>query len=147
MDYIFSYPSSLEHYKAQVFLVFCFDKRFRTAVLQFIESQNVQYDPETPAGGAKIFFDPEEENDREYMSRELDKSTALHDAPEVWAFTHHDCGACGGMRRFGNDRDTEFLYHTKGHSQLRQFFKDRFSNKIVRTFFVDEKGIIETTNL
>ena len=148
-EYIFRYPSSLDHYTADAFIVWCFDARFRKAQMAFLEHMGAKYpDLESPAGGAKIFFDPEEESDREFFSRELEKSIALHGTKEVWLFTHHDCGACGGMRRFGNDRDTEFEYHTKGYRMAREFIEKRFAHiKKVRTFFVDEVGITETTDL
>lgn len=151
-EYIFRYPSSLEHYTAKTFVVLCFDSRFQEAETAFLRNEGIvgyrDRDLESPAGGGKIFFDPEEETDREYYCRELEKSTALHHAEEVWLFTHHDCGAYGGFRRFGNSRDEQFAFHVKGHKMARGFIAKRFSSiKKVRTFFVDEYGVIETTCL
>lgn len=148
-QYIFRHPSSLDHYKADAFIIWCFDDRFREAEMVFLQHMGIRHrDPESPAGGAKIFFDPEKEGDREYMRRELEKSVALHHTEEVWLFTHHDCGACGGMQRFGNDRDTEFAYHRQGHQIAREFIQKNFPEiKNIKTFFVDEEGVIETTNM
>lgn len=150
-EYIFRHESSLEHYAAKVFAVWCFDSRFQEAETAFLKHEGIvgyrDRDLESPAGGAKVFFDPEEDSDREYYCRELEKSIGLHHTQEVWLFTHHDCGACGGFRRFGNSRDEEFSYHVKGHRIAHEFIQKRFSAvKIVRTFFVDERGVIETTH-
>lgn len=148
----FRFPSSLEHYTAKAFVVWCFDSRFQEAETAFLQHEGIigyrNRDLESPAGGGKIFFDPEEEGDREYYCRELEKSIALHRTEEVWIFTHHDCGECGGFRRFDNSRDEQFAFHMKGHRMARGFIAKRFSTiKTVRTFFVDEHGVIETTHL
>ena len=148
-QYIFLYPSPLDlaHYTADAFVVWCFDDRFREGEIAFLEHMGVRHrDPESPAGGAKIFFDPEKESDQDFMRRELEKSVRLHGTEKVWLFTHHDCGACGGFARFDNDHDKEISYHGQGHRRAKDFVKKYFSAIEVRTFFVDEKGVIETTD-
>ena len=148
-EYLYRHASSMEHYTADIFVVWCFDDRFREAQMGFLTHVNIGHrDPESPAGGGKIFFDPEKESDREYYCRELEKSIALHHAKEVWLFTHHDCGACGGFGRFCNSRDEELLHHINGGKIAREFIQKRFSAiEKVRTFFVDERGVIETTHM
>lgn len=146
--YDFYYQSPTEHYKAEVFLVRCFDLRFQRAVFAFLEFKNVRfYDPESPAGGAKVFFDPEEESDREYMCRELEKSVKLHHTKEVWIFLHHDCGARGSIAAFGGDRDAEFADCAKNLTAAKEFLARHFPGLAVKTFFVDDKGVIEITRL
>lgn len=148
-EYLYRHASSMEHYTADIFVVWCFDDRFREAQMAFLGHMGIGHrDPESPAGGGKILFDPEEESDRTYFCRELEKSIALHHTREVWLFTHHACGACGGFDRFHNDRDEELIYHLKGHKVAREFIRERFSAiGKVRTFFVDERGVIETTSM
>lgn len=151
-EYLFRRESPLDHYSAKVFVVWCFDSRFQEAETAFLEHMGVHgyrsRDLEQPAGGGKVFFDPEEGSDREYYFRELEKSIALHHVKEVWAFTHHDCGACGGFKRFSNSYDKELRYHIKGGKMIQGSIRKRFSSiEKVRTFFVDEHGVIETTDL
>jgi len=145
--YVFIHPTALAHYRAQAFIVRCFDDRFRGVFEKFLTAKKIQHaDVESVAGGAKIFASPERKSDREFMMRELKKSIRLHHTRRVMLFTHYDCGAYGGMQRFGNDRDKEFTYHVKGHRIGHEVIAEYFPEiKKIRTFFVNEKGIIETT--
>jgi len=150
-QYVFEYtvPADMSHYKADAFVVWCFDDRFREGEMAFLAHLGIGHrDPESPAGGAKIFFEPEQEGDRDFMRRELEKSIRLHGTEEVWLFTHHDCGACGGFARFGQDRDWEISWHKQGHRNAREVVQKYFPQiKKVRTFFADDRGIIETTEM
>lgn len=145
-SYLFYNASSLEHYEADILALRCFDDRFRDTWERFLEFQNIRHrDPESPAGGAKIFFEPEQESDREYMCREIETSIRLHHTKKAWLSTHYDCGACGGNVRFKSDED-QLSYHANGHKVAREFLHERFPDLEVRTFFVDQNGVIETTS-
>ena len=147
-QYIFLESSSLNHYKA-VFVVHCFDDRFRPATQRFLTSLgNPHYDVVSLAGGAKALFDPEKESDRDFLAHQLLLSIKLHGTTEVLLTTHGDCGACGGRARFHGSRDEEITYHNQGHRMAREYVQKLFPEiKGVRTFFVDEEGVIETTYL
>ena len=147
-NYIFLESSPLDHYKA-VFVVHCFDDRFVPAIRRFLASlDNPHYDIVSIAGGAKALFDPEKESDRDFLLHQLRISIKLHGATEAFLFTHADCGACGGFARFDHDRDKEISYHSQGHRMAREFVQKHFSEiKWVKTFFVDEEGVMETTKI
>ncbi len=144
-EYAFYYDTPLDHYVAQAFVVRCFDDRFRPAVEAFLKERGItQYDAESVAGGGKIFSSPEDERDREFMFRELEKSIRLHAASRVVLFSHHECGAYGGLDAFGDDREREFLYHREEHTAARALVKTRFPSLAVETYFIDEKGVVKT---
>lgn len=143
--YVFSEETPLEdHYTAEIFVVRCFDDRFWKTFKHFLRSQGFEHlDPESPAGGAKVFASPEKESDRDFMLRELEKSIWLHHTKKVWLFTHSDCGAYGGLSRFGGDGDKEFQFHFLEHEKARKIVEDRFPDTPVETFFIDRHGIIK----
>jgi len=141
-QYVFTQPSSLDHYTAQVFVVRCFDDRFFKTFKNFLKERGItQLDHESVAGGAKIFSSPEKEGDRDFMLRELEKSIQLHHTAKVMLFTHHDCGAYGGFAKFENDREKEFEFHKQEHGKARAIITSRFPEIALETYFIDENGI------
>lgn len=140
---IFPFSPDLKHYEAAYFIVRCFDDRFREMFERFISSLNItHYDVESVAGGAKIFASPEQEEDRFFMLRELEKSIRLHHTKRVMLFTHHDCGAYGGIAKFNHDKKTEFEYHANEHVQARDAIAHRFPDILLESFFLDSDGVI-----
>lgn len=145
MKYVYSYPekSSLAHYTADVFVVRCFDNRFWKTFKHFMKNLGFRdLDPESVAGGAKIFASPEKEGDRDFMLRELEKSIKLHHTKRVMLFTHQECGAYGGKERFKN-LDKEFEFHTEEHKKAKKVILDRFPELRVESYFINEDGIIK----
>lgn len=146
--YVFRLPSSLRHYEAAVFALRCFDNRFWKVFKRFMRHLGFgDIDPESVAGGAKILSSPEKEGDRDFILRELEKSTKLHHTKKVMLFTHHDCGAYGGLARFGGDEEKEFAFHVREHRKARDVIKKHFSALAVETYFIDTEGVAETTHL
>lgn len=142
--YIFSHPTSLDHYVADAFVVRCFDNRFWGVFHKFIKAQGMKHiDLESVAGGAKIFSSPEQEGDLDFMLRELEKSIKLHHTKKVMLFTHHDCGAYGGFMRFENSTEQELAFHKEGHRKAMEVIRGRFQNIMVETYFIDNRGIIK----
>ena len=145
-QYIFSHPTSLDHYQAQAFVIRCFDDRFSPAFRGVLRAQDVKrFDLESVAGGAKILASPGKESDREFMLRELAASVRLHATPRVMLFTHHDCGAYGGFTRFHNLEEEEFAFHQEEHRQAAQIIHAHFPNLGVETYFIDQKGVVKTS--
>lgn len=145
-NYVFYHKSDLGHYTAEVFTVRCVDDRFWKAFKYFLRSQNMKHiDPKSPAGGAKIFSSPEKPEDRDFMLRELDISIRLHNVKKVMLFTHHDCGAYGGIKRFHDNLSEEFDFHAAEHKKAREAIHERFPDIHVDTYFIDDKGIIHTS--
>lgn len=144
-NYIFSYETDMSHYTAQAFVVRCFDDRFREVFGKFRIAQGIEHlDPESVAGGGKIFSSPEKENDRDFMFRELEKSIRLHHTEKIMLFTHEDCGAYGGNSRFANDPEAEFQFHISEHEKARDALKSRFPDIPIETYYMDQHGIIKT---
>ncbi|MBI4224716.1 MAG: hypothetical protein HY617_00120 [Candidatus Sungbacteria bacterium] len=141
--YIFSYPTSLDHYTADAFVVRCFDNRFWSVFHKCIKAQGLKHiDLESVAGGAKIFSSPEQEGDRDFMLRELEKSIKLHHTKKIMLFTHHDCGAYGGFGTFENNTEQEFAFHTEEHRKATAAIRGRFPDLPVESYFMDEQGIV-----
>lgn len=142
-NYIFSFETPLAHYTAEAFTVRCFDDRFWKVFKNFLKSQGIRHiDPESVAGGAKIFASPEKESDRDFILRELEKSIRLHGTKRVMLFTHHDCGAYGGLGRFGTP-DEELSFHREEHQKAKEAIRERFPDLAVETYFIDAGGVIE----
>lgn len=144
-DYLFGQESNLEHYTAEAFTLRCFDDRFWKAFKNFLKAQGlVRIDPASVAGGAKVLASPEKEGDRDFMLRELEKSIRLHHAEKVMLFTHYDCGAYGGIARFGGDEEEQLALHKEELEKAKATVLEKFPNIAVETYFIDKEGIIRT---
>lgn len=140
--YVFQYKTPLDHYTAEAFVTRCFDDRFWRAFKNFLKTRGTKHiDPESVAGGAKIFSSPEKESDRDFMLRELEKSIRLHHTQKVMLFTHHDCGAYGGFGRFENNREKELEFHTREHQKARDIIRERFPDLAIECYFIDDRGV------
>ena len=101
-EYVFLGETTLdEYYTADAFVVRCFDDRFRQVFNNFLDSRGLKHiDCESVAGGVKVLASPEEEGDRDFIFRELEKSIRLHGAKNVWIFSHSDWGHMAACRVF-----------------------------------------------
>ncbi len=144
--YLFIQESNSDSYDAQAFVLRCFDNRFWGTTKEFLKFMGlVRFDPVTVAGGAKVFASSEQEQDFEFMMRELEKSINLHKTKRCLLFTHHDCGAYGGFTRFNKDAEAEFKFHQEEHQKIQKNIRARFPNLTVETFFIDTNGVIKTS--
>lgn len=140
---LFPFPTATGHYTADAFAVRCFDNRFWRAFHAFIKHRGLGHiDAESVAGGAKIFSSPEKEGDRDFMLRELEKSIKLHHTAHVLLFTHHDCGAYGGLVRFSGEAAPELAFHREEHVKARAAILARFPKMRVESFFMSMEGIL-----
>lgn len=145
MNYAYRHTTALDHYTAQAFVLRCFDDRFWKAFKNFLKAQGLhRIDPESVAGGAKVFASPEQESDRDFMLRELEKSMRLHHTSRVMLFTHSDCGAYGGLARFGGDEEGQFEFHQGELAKAKTAVLEKFPDITVETYFIDKDGIIHT---
>lgn len=141
---IFSYRTDLTHYTADAFVVRCFDNRFWPVFHKFIKSLGMNHiDLESVAGGAKIFASPEQERDRDFMTRELEKSIRLHHTKKVMLFTHHDCGAYGGSARFEGDAARQHAFHEEELHKAEAYTREKFPALGIETYFIDTEGIMK----
>lgn len=143
-DYIFRHKSSLDHYTAQAFVLRCFDDRFWKVFKNFLKARGLRrIDPESVAGGAKILASPEKESDRDFMLREIEKSVRLHHTKKVMLFTHYDCGAYGGLPRFGGDTEKQFAFHQQELQKAKDAVAGAFPEMQVETYFIDKEGAVK----
>lgn len=146
--YIFSNPAAKHHYTADTFAVRCFDNRFWKTFKRFMRELGLKdIDPESVAGGAKILSSPEKSGDRDFMLRELAKSIKLHGTKKIMLFTHHDCGAYGGIAKFDGSEEKEFTFHLKEHRKAYGLIKKRFPKLKIDTYFIDTEGVVATTHM
>ena len=146
--YVFNYSSHLRHYEAAVFALRCFDNRFWKIFKHFMKHLGLgDIDPESPAGGAKVLASPEKRGDRNFMLREIEKSIRLHHTRRVMLFTHHDCGAYGGLTKFKNDEEKEFVFHCQELAKAQKIVQEKFPKLKVKTYFIDEQGVVDTTDI
>ncbi len=144
--YLFTQESQSAAYEAQAFVLRCFDARFWGTTKEFLKFMGlIRIDPVTVAGGAKVFASSEKEQDYEFMIRELERSISLHKTKRCLLFTHHDCGAYGGFKRFNKNAEEEFKFHQEEHQNIRNNILTRFPDLTVETFFIDTKGVIKTS--
>lgn len=144
--YVFKHPITLEHYTADAFTVRCVDDRFGKSFKLFMDHLGYgRLDPKSPAGGAKVFASPENPETREHYFSEIATSIKLHHARRVLLSTHHDCGAYGGIARFGGDENKELEFHILEHQKARAAVSARFPDLKIETYFIDTQGVIKTS--
>jgi len=144
-QYVFYHRTRLENYTAQAVAVICFDDRFQEAFAKYRMSLGIDHlDQVSVAGGAKTLASPEKEGDRDFLLREIQISEQLHQARKVMLFTHHDCGAYGGIARFGGDEEEELAFHVVQHKQAKEAVHTRLPEVPVESYFIDKHGIVKT---
>ncbi|KKU52531.1 MAG: hypothetical protein UX72_C0004G0012 [Parcubacteria group bacterium GW2011_GWA2_47_10] len=144
--YVFSHSARSGHYHADAYAVRCFDNRFWKSFKRFIKARKLKHiDAASPAGGAKIFASPEKRQDLDYFLREIEKSVLLHKTKRVMLFTHTDCGAYGGIKRFEKDETKEFAFHVGEHKKAILVIKKKFPKLKVESYFIDWSGVVRTS--
>ena len=144
--YLFTMEAKTDAYEVQAFVLCCFDHRFWQTTREFLKFMGLfRVNPVTVAGGAKVFASPDKEQDFDYMMRELERSIDRYKSSRCLLFTHHDCGAYGGVTRFQQDVQEEFTFHQAEHQRIRTNILARFPHLRVETFFVDTNGVIKTS--
>lgn len=127
-----------------VFVIRCFDNRFWKTFKHFIKHLGIKdLDPASVAGGAKVIASPEKLGDRDFILREIQKSIRLHHTKKVMLFTHSDCGAYGGLKRFGDNPKEELFFHIEELRRAKRYIRKRFPELQVETYFLDNEGIIK----
>src|SRR5215467_8551433 len=112
MEKLFHFESPRERYKCDAAIVWCFDNRFELALRKLVKRLELNYyDPIRIAGGTKCLASPEQENDREFVLKQIRISMRLHETKTVILMLHSDCGAYGGLAAFENNTQHEAENH------------------------------------
>lgn len=143
-QYVFQHPVDFRHYTAQAFVLRCFDDRFYKTFKNFLRDRGFEHlDPASVAGGAKVLASPEQESDRDFILRELEKSIMLHHTDRVMLFTHYDCGAYGGLARFEGDEEKQQAFHEEELRKAAAVVREKFPRLTIETYFIDKEGVVQ----
>lgn len=144
MKKVFHFDSPREKYVCDAAVVWCFDNRFNLGFSKFLKRAGVvNMDPIKIAGGAKSLASPEHPGDREFVLEQIRKSIRLHATRRVILKLHSDCGAYGGLERFGNDAQAEREHHQAELCRAAQVLRESFPEVDVGCYFVDFEGVWE----
>jgi hypothetical protein len=105
--------SSMEHYQAEVCIVWCYDTRFSDLYDVFIAQRGFsksRIDLVKGAGGAQALA-ADSGADRETFRSQVEKSIRLHRTERVILALHMDCGGYGGSKAFADDHEREWNHH------------------------------------
>jgi len=144
MKKIYHFDSPREPYSADAAVVWCFDHRFHTGFSKCLKRLGmVNQDVIKVAGGAKCLASPAQEQDREFVLEQIRASKRLHATKSVILMVHSDCGAYGGLERFGNDAAREAEHLEKELKAAAECVRERVPGVSVAAYFVDFEGVWE----
>lgn len=144
MRKIFHFDSDAGPYQADAAVVWCFDDRFTTAVRKFLKRRGIsRWDSIRLAGGAKSLASPGQESERAFVLDQIRLSCKLHGTKRVILLVHSDCGAYGGLARFGGDVAAEMENHRTELASAAATVLSAIPGVPVECFFADFQGIWE----
>lgn len=131
-----------EKYKSDAAIVWCFDQRFELALQKLIKRMGIQHpDHIRVAGGAKCLAGGDREADRQFVLNQVQLSIQLHATETVFLMLHSDCGAYGGLGKFGNDATKEAEALGLDLKRAAEFLQQKIPGIKVQTFFVNFEGV------
>jgi carbonic anhydrase len=142
MNKVFHFDAPREKYQCDAAIVWCFDNRFELGFRKYLKRIGVMNsDPIKVAGGAKCLASPEQESERQFVLEQIRKSMRLHGTRRVILMLHSDCGAYGGLARFGNDPAAERACHREELSRAAEYVEHAIPAVNVESYFVDFEGV------
>jgi hypothetical protein len=144
MEKVFHFDSPRERYACDAAVVWCFDNRFELAFRKFLKRLGVERtDPIKIAGGAKSLSSPACESEREFVLDQIRISIRLHATRRVILMLHSDCGAFGGLEKFGNDPQIEAEFMRQELHRAASALLQAIPGLNVDAYFVDFEGVWE----
>jgi carbonic anhydrase len=138
---VFYYQAPRERYQCDAAIVWCFDNRFHLSFAKFLKRLGIDAsDVIKIAGGAKSLASPATETDRQFLLEQIRTSIRLHETKLVILMLHSDCGAYGGLERFGGDPSAEAQHHEAELERAKAFLKSAIPEIEVQAYFVDFEG-------
>lgn len=142
MKKVFHFEAPRENYLCDAAILWCFDNRFDLGFRKFLQRLGVVHpDAIKVAGGAKCMASPDQEADRAFVLDQIRKSMQLHQTKRVILMVHSDCGAYGGLARFGGDARAEAKHHRGELRRAAIHIKSAIPGIAVDAYFVDFEGI------
>src|SRR5690349_11849171 len=142
MRKVFHFDAPREKYHCDAAIVWCFDNRFELGFRKFLKRIGVvNSDPIKIAGGAKCLASPDHESDREFVIEQIRKSMRLHGTRRAILMLHSDCGAYGGLARFGHNAAGERAHHRAELRRAAENLSQAIPGLTVDQYFVDFEGV------
>jgi len=142
MQKVLHFDSPREKYQCDAAVVWCYDNRFELAFRKLLKKLGVVHsDPIRVAGGAKSLASPEAESEREFVVEQIRKSIRLHGTERVILMLHSDCGAYGGLERFGRDEQVEAAHHKEELARAVSYLRETMPNVRVDSYIVNFEGV------
>lgn len=138
---VFHFQAPRDPYQCDAAIVWCFDNRFHLSFTKFLKRLGIDNsDVIKIAGGAKCLASPPSETDRQFLLEQIRTSIRLHGTKRVILMLHSDCGAYGGLAKFGGDARAESQHHEEELQRARAFLKSAVPEIEVQAYFVDFEG-------
>ena len=77
------------------------------------------------------------------MLHEIGSSKRLHHTQKVMLFTHHDCGAYGGITYFDGSEEKELEFHIAEHKKAKDAVNTAFPEMSVESYFINQHGVVK----
>jgi hypothetical protein len=147
MRKVFHFDAPREKYACDAAIVWCFDNRFELGFRKFLKRSGiVNTDPIKIAGGAKSLASPKLESDRTFLLDQLRTSIRLHGTQRIILMVHSDCGAYGGLERFGGDTQAEARELKQELDRAAECIEREIPGIRVDKYFVDFEGVWESAD-
>jgi carbonic anhydrase len=138
---VFHFQAPRERYQCEAAIVWCFDNRFHLSFAKFLKRRGISTsDIIKIAGGAKDLASPAAETDRQFLMGQIRTSMRLHGTKLVILMLHSDCGAYGGLERFGGDTRAEAQHHEGELERAAAYLTSAIPEMEVQAYFVDFEG-------
>lgn len=131
-------------HRAQALVLHCIDFRLPDEIKEFLASRGLarRYDLVSLAGGVKSLVAPENESEKNFILKQIEISSRLHQIKEVYLINHSDCGAYGGRKAFGSE-DKEREKHLEDLKQAQKIISDKLPHLNIKLIWIQlEKGRI-----
>ncbi len=139
---VFHFDSPREQYQCDAAVVWCFDLRFDLVFRKFLTKRGItRIDAIKVAGGAKCLASPDHATDDAFVLDQIRKSIRLHQTKRVILMVHSDCGAYGGLGKFGGDTAQEAAHHVQELHKASEALHRAIPNLEVEAYFVDFEGV------
>jgi hypothetical protein len=147
MKKVFYFDSPSGPYSADATVLCCFDGRFRSAIDEFLRTQQIRKpDIIVVGGGTKTLASPRSDFEREFLVEQIGLSLKLHRAERIVLINHSDCGAYGGSVAFQHDVETETKYHAHELQTAVTLVAKIFPTITVEAYFVNFEAVLQLPN-
>jgi len=127
-------------HRAKALLLTCVDFRIQEAIHAFSHELRIEgsFDYLTVSGSALNITRPDQEQNREFIIRQIEKSYELYDITQVIIINHQDCGA---YEEFDSEQ-SEKVQHYADLKKAAKIIQDFFPDLKVKLYFANltEKG-------